>query len=108
MVGSVGGEMKLSSSLAYCKKISCPSANHIVQYLCQELSATESERVQTHVRSCDFCGGELQLLAQHPAETEECITPMIPKHLHLLAEALLTGRVATDETFAELTYQIGA
>lgn len=100
--------MNLSGTVSFRKKATCPSANNLVQHLSEERHSKEGERIERHLGSCDFCYAEVHLLARHPAKAEEIVTPIVPEHLRLLAEALLTGRLSTTETLAEPAHEISA
>jgi len=101
--------VNLSSLRSFHKEATCPSADKLVIYSSEELSYDEMEHVRSHLYSCDFCSAELLLLARHPPNDEEIVTPGMPGHLRLLAKALLTGRRATAEAFTEMAaYEISA
>ena len=101
--------MNLSSLRAFHKEASCPSANELVTYSCEEMSPEEREQVLAHLCRCDFCRAELVLLTRHPPQSEEIVLPIMPGHLRLLAQALLTGRRPTTNVFPEVAaYEISA
>ena len=102
--------MNLSGLRQFCKKATCPPATYLVQYLSEGLPPTRVKRIERHLRSCDFCGAELQLLAKHHLNLEEgeYVTPAMPEHLSLLAKALLTDRLPVAEPFVELAHETRA
>ena len=100
--------MSLSSLRAFAKRLACPSATKLVTYSCGDLSSKELEQVRDHLYGCDFCSAELHLLKHHPLMSEEVLTPVMPNHLRLLAEALLTGRGPTDVKTEIAAYEISA
>jgi hypothetical protein len=71
------------------------------------LEAERMIRVAAHLGECEFCGAELQLLAEHapPEPEEECVVTAMPANLRWLAETLL-GAVPLDmESLAEPAYE---
>jgi|SRR5688572_29462579 len=99
--------MSLSSLKPFNKGLSCPSATKLVTYSSEDLSSIEMERVGAHLYRCDFCSAELFLLKRHPPMSEEVLTPVIPNHLRLLAEALLTAGGSTRHVGTEMAaYEI--
>ncbi len=102
--------MNFSVLRQFCKKATCPPATYLIQYLSEGLSPLRIKRIERHLCSCDFCGAELQLLARHPPilEEGEYVTPAMPKHLRLLAKALLSDRIPIAEPFVELAHETRA
>ncbi|HVG34517.1 MAG TPA: hypothetical protein VM911_15710 [Pyrinomonadaceae bacterium] len=86
------------------KQTSCPSAEMLLCYHSDELSAHQRERVASHLNICEFCEAELQLLTEYPASWEECPRVEMPLNLRLLAEALLHGDLKSVEVYAEAAY----
>ena len=102
--------MNVSGLRPFCKKATCPPATYLVQYLSAQLSPDRIKRIELHLCSCDFCGAELQLLAKHSVTADEggCVTPVMPAHLRLLAQALLSNRPAIAEPAVELVHETRA
>ena len=64
-------------------------------------------RVAEHVRSCDFCGAEMQLLSRHvPAGEALPSGAAMPQHLRRLAEDILSEPSYNRARFAESLMEI--
>jgi hypothetical protein len=100
--------MNSPNSRKFAKRTTCPPANDVLLYLSEALSAPEKRRTLQHLRSCDFCGAEAELLVHHPLQTEEIAAPIMPEPLCLLAESMLTGGLSSVEDLADLNDEIGA
>lgn len=87
------------------KQTSCPSAEMLLCYRSDELSAQQRERVASHLNICEFCEAELQLLTEHPAIWEECPLAEMPLNLRCLAEALLHGDPKSMEVYTGAVYE---
>jgi len=87
-----GGIAMNPESCTYAKSRSCPSTYSVMSLLNKGLSAEEEAGILWHLRACDFCGAEAELLSRHPVEIEETTSPLIPEPLRLLAESLLGRR----------------
>jgi hypothetical protein len=87
------------------KQTSCPSAEMLLCYRSDELSAQQRERVASHLNVCEFCEAELQLLIEYPATWEECPLAEMPLNLRYLAEALLHGDLKSVKIYAEAAYE---
>jgi hypothetical protein len=81
--------MRTSSITVFCKQATCPSAETLLSYQSSSLTAGRALLVTEHLSSCEFCGAELLLLAEHVPLEEEYLKAEIPAHLYHLAEALL-------------------
>ena len=97
-----------SSSQKFQKKLTCPEANTILLFLSGELSARNAEPIARHLRKCDFCGAEAELLSRHPFQANSIDSPMIPEPLRLLAESLLIGRASDLDDLGRRNEVIGA
>lgn len=78
----------------FCKTSSCPSSQTLLRYRRHRLSCGDSAAIETHLRGCDFCSAELQLLMRHRSSAEEYRLVEMPRQLRRLAEDLLTGPAA--------------
>jgi len=47
--------------------------------------------VERHLRNCDFCSAEIQLLKRHQGEIEQTEVVEIPSHLRKLAASLFNN-----------------
>ena len=71
------------------KTADCPSSQTLLRHHRYRLPITERTTIQIHLRSCDFCNAELQLLRRDPGDAGECSNAQMPTHLRELAEKLL-------------------
>ena len=85
----------------FCKTTRCPSSQSLLTFRRQRLSVTERTEIETHLKACDFCSAELQLLRRHDTDAEEYRLAEMPQHLRRLAEELLSG-TATPFTLIAL------
>lgn len=46
------------------KKHACPSSEMVLSYIEQSIHPVFAQTVASHVAACDYCGAEMQLLAQ--------------------------------------------
>jgi hypothetical protein len=84
----------MKGSRTYTKQRTCPLAQHLLRYVTAPLSSDENAgKIRSHLRSCDFCGGEAALLSRYPVQTESVTAPTMPEPLRVLAEALLARRL---------------
>ena len=83
--------MKASiTQLPFRKTAACPASATLVSFRCLNLPAEISNDVNEHLRTCDFCGAELRLLAHHqPLLSGGYKVPEIPMNLRILAESIL-------------------
>lgn len=82
--------MSSSSGKKFCKTASCPSSQNLLRYRRHRLQLGDRAAIETHLRSCDFCNAELQLLMRHRSTHEEFKIVEMPRQLRRLAEDLLT------------------
>ena len=92
----------------YQKESTCPDANTVLLCLGGQLSARNAESVMRHLRACDFCGAEADLLSRHTFQAESIGSPMIPEPLRVLAESLLIGRASNLDNLSTRNDAIGA
>ena len=75
------------------KKIGCPSSQCLVEYHQTRLAADQMDRVENHLANCDFCSAELQLLARHLNDGDDCSFAEMPAQLRRLAKRWLKRSV---------------
>ena len=78
-----------SLSKKFCKTSGCPSSQTLLRYRRHRLSIGDGAAIETHLRACDFCSAELQLLMRHRSTAEEYRLVEMPRQLRRLAEDLL-------------------
>lgn len=71
------------------KTADCPSSQTLLRYRRHRLPISERATIQIHLRSCDFCNAELQLLRRDRGDAEESSCAKMPAQLRELAEKLL-------------------
>jgi hypothetical protein len=76
----------------FCKTAACPSSQTLLRYRRHHLPLQERATVEIHLRTCDFCSAELQLLQRHRINVENCATVEMPGNLRRLAEELLARK----------------
>ena len=81
----------LSATNGFCKTAACPSSQTLVQFQRYRLSITDRAAIQIHLRECDFCNAELQLLMKHRAENKVSSCSKMPAQFRDLAEKFLEG-----------------
>src|SRR5437899_12902362 len=77
------------SSSRFCKTTGCPSAETLLRYRRRRLPIRNRATVETHLRQCELCSAELQLLERHRNELEEYRAAEMPIQLRRLGEDLL-------------------
>ncbi|HEX8845400.1 MAG TPA: hypothetical protein VF791_12185 [Pyrinomonadaceae bacterium] len=95
------------SLTAFCKRATCPSSETLLAYRTCELAHARVVWVSEHLEECDFCGAELQLLAEHAphAQEEEYSVVDMPPSLRCLAQSLLTADWLNIESLAETAHE---
>lgn len=93
------------STIAFCKRATCPSSQTLLSYGTCALAAEQMLRVASHLDECEFCGAEFQLLSENPAVAEEVPVPEMPSHLRCLAQSLFTADWLHMESLAETAYE---
>src|SRR4030095_11806274 len=79
-----------STANHFCKTTRCPSSQTLLQYHRHRLPIADRAEIEIHLRVCDFCNAELQLLMRHRNYVEEYRLVEMPGQLRKLAEDLLT------------------
>jgi len=79
----------VSSIRNFCKTAQCPSSETLLRYRRRYVTITERLTTEKHLRECDFCSAELQLLQCHRVEVEEPRVAEMPSNLRSLAENFL-------------------
>jgi hypothetical protein len=82
--------MPSSEVKKFCKTAHCPSSVTLLRYRRYRLSIAERAGIEIHLRSCDFCSAELQLLMRLRVALEKSSCAKMPADLRQLAERLLT------------------
>ena len=97
-----------SSTTAWYRKLrTCPRTETLLTFSAGGRGGVG--RVAEHVRTCDFCGAEVQLLSRHapPADTLPFAVPLVmPQHLRRLAEEILAEPSYNRARFAESLTEI--
>lgn len=90
--------MRSSSTATYKKLNTCPTAETLLRFA----RGGAGGRIESHVAACDFCGGEMLLLARLPARDEAPAAARsdIPPPLLRLAEKLLRPRPGEAQAHA--------
>jgi hypothetical protein len=78
----------------FCKTARCPSSEMLLSYRLQRSAVAEQIVIQSHLRDCDFCSAELQLLKLHQHEIEHPKPSEVPSQIRRLAETVLLGNRA--------------
>ena len=73
----------------------------LAAYQQDTLPLLAQQATKAHLRTCDFCGAELQLLARAAAQAIPPVTtPPLPLALRLYAETLLAAQAGQARTQA--------
>jgi hypothetical protein len=81
--------MPLLLERGFCKTAHCPSSEILLRYRRHQLALKERAAIEIHLRRCDFCSAELQLLTQHRVAVEQRRFVEMPARLRCLAEDFL-------------------
>lgn len=95
----------LANAITFRKELTCPSAETLLAY---HEAALEKERravIAAHLKRCEFCGAELQLLKEHEPVEAHCAYTEIPLNLRRLAESLLDGCCFNLENYIGAGYE---
>ena len=95
-----------SSITAWFRKLrTCPRTETLLTF---SASGCGVGRVAEHVKSCDFCGAEMQLLSRHapPAPPLPFAALAMPEPLRRLAEDILAEPSYNRARFAESLMEI--
>ena len=79
----------VSPATEFCKTARCPSSETLLLYRRRQVTFADRRIIEKHLRGCEFCGAELQLLKRHRYEIQESRAVEMPVHLRTLAESLL-------------------
>ena len=82
----------VSSAQRFCKTVRCPSSEELLRYRRRTLMITERFVIEKHLRDCEFCSAELELLKRHRFYIERASTAEMPSNLRRLAEHLFSRR----------------
>ena len=74
----------------FCKTARCPSSQSLLRYHRHRLAIADRAGIDIHLRGCDFCSAELQLLMRHRSNADEYRQVEMPGQLRRFAEDLLT------------------
>jgi hypothetical protein len=69
------GVVKMKS---FSKHPSCPTSEEILSYVNGSISRLIRPTVERHARRCDFCGGEMQLLAKYKSSKKRYAPAPVP------------------------------
>ena len=100
--------MPSSSTGRFRKLRTCPHTETLLTFCAGAADAARAGRVAEHVRSCEFCGAEVQLLSRHapPAAALPSAAHAMPAHLRRLAENVLSEPSYSRARFAESLLEI--
>jgi hypothetical protein len=73
----------------FCKTTRCPSSYRLLKYHSSDRTIEEWAEINNHIRLCDFCGAEIQLLSHYSDQDDEYFLVEMPAQLRRLAEDLL-------------------
>jgi hypothetical protein len=76
------------SNQEFCKTARCPSSETLLRYRGHSLTIMQRLTVERHLRNCDFCSAEIQLLQRHRLDAEDAEIAEMPSHLQKLAASL--------------------
>lgn len=91
------------SPSGFCKTTRCPSSDTLLRYRRQRVPIQDRATVESHLRQCEFCSSELQLLQRHGNELEEYRAVEMPAQLRRLAEDLLSKTATRLSLISELS-----
>ena len=87
------------------KTAECPASETLLRYRRRRLPIQSGLEIGMHLRECDFCSAELQLLTRHRSDLEPNASEEVPTRLRRMAEELFvrpartfTRRNAVDST----------
>ena len=98
--------MRSSSKVGFRKLLTCPQTEALLMFCRGEAETRDS--IAAHVRSCDFCGAETQLLSRFPppANALPFAALSIPAPLRLLAQEILAEPSYNRARFADSILEI--
>ena len=84
--------MSSTSVKKFCKTAACPSSEELLDHHRHRLPLHERAAIEIHLRGCDFCSAELELLKCYRAgETAACRVAEMPRDFRRVAEDLLSN-----------------
>src|ERR1043166_8599782 len=84
--------MPSSSSKRFCKTAACPTSEKLLDHDRHRLPLYDRAAIEIHLRGCDFCSAELQLLRCYRAgESSVSRVTEMPLDFRRLAEDLLSN-----------------
>jgi hypothetical protein len=97
--------MPSSTTIRFRKLRTCPHTETLLTF---SAGAPRGGRVAEHVRSCDFCGAEVQLLSRHapPAAALPSAAQAMPAPLRRLAEDVLAEPSYNRARFAKSLMEV--
>jgi hypothetical protein len=75
----------------FCKTAACPSSEELLDHHRHRLPLYDRAAIEIHLRGCDFCNAELELLKCYRAGESVCRVAEMPLDFQRLAEDLLTN-----------------
>ena len=98
--------MRSSSKAGFRKLLNCPQKEALLRFSRGETKTELS--LAAHVRSCDFCGAETQLLSRFPPPANALPFAVIsmPASLRLLAQEILSEPSYNRARFADSIMEI--
>ena len=98
--------MRSSSKAGFRKLLTCPHTDALLMF-CRGETETQTS-IAAHVRSCDFCGAETQLLSRFPppANALPFAAFSIPAPLRLLAQEIFNEPSFNRARFADSIMEI--
>lgn len=98
--------MRPSSKAGFRKHLTCPHTEALLLF--SRGDAKTKMSLGAHVKSCDFCGAETQLLSRFPppANALPFAVLSIPAPLRLLAQEILTEPSFNRARFADSIMEI--
>lgn len=84
--------MRSLNMIAFYKSACCPASQDLLAFEKGEVFKNESDEINRHLESCEFCTAEIEFYAHFPQCEEIVASAEIPPPLYQLAEALLTNR----------------
>ena len=98
--------MRSSSKAGFRKLLTCPQTEALLMFCRGEADTRDS--IAAHVRACDFCGAETQLLSRFPppANALPFAALSMPAPLRLLAQEFLAEPSFNRARFADSIMEI--
>jgi hypothetical protein len=99
--------MRPSSKSGFRKLLTCPHTDALLMFCRGEAEARDS--IAAHVRACDFCGAETQLLSRFPPPANNALpfaALSMPAPLRLLAQEIFSEPSFNRARFADSIMEI--